>query len=40
MDDAEMRPENADIRRAGREYVWFAVTLLGIIALVVFHTNT
>jgi hypothetical protein len=40
MDDVELKPENADVRRAAREYAWFAITLLGIIALVVFRTNT
>jgi hypothetical protein len=35
MDEAELKPEEADFRRAGREYLWFAILLLCITPLAV-----
>jgi hypothetical protein len=40
MDEAELKPEEADLTRAAREYVWFAIALLCIMSLVVFKSHT
>jgi hypothetical protein len=40
MDEVEPKSEEADLTRAAREYVWFAVALLCIIALVVVKSHT
>jgi hypothetical protein len=40
MDEAGLKPEEADLTRATREYVWFAITLACIMALVVIKSHT
>lgn len=40
MDEVEPKPEEADLTRAAREYVWFAIALLCIMALVVIKSRT
>ena len=40
MDEAEMKLEHADPRHPTREYLWFAITLLCIMAFIVVQTNT
>jgi hypothetical protein len=39
MDEMEMELTDADLRRSTREYVWFAITLLCIMGLVVFRLH-
>jgi hypothetical protein len=40
MDESELKLANADPRNALREYIWFAVFLLGLAALVVFKSQS
>jgi len=40
MDETELKPQEADFTRAAREYAWFAVTLLCIMAIVAIKLQT
>jgi hypothetical protein len=39
MDETEAKPEDAEPDRANREYLWFAIALLCIIALLVLQSH-
>ncbi len=40
MDETEAKPEENESRRAGHEYLWFAIALLCIIALLVLQSHS
>jgi hypothetical protein len=40
MDEAELKPEEADLARARRDYVWFAIILLCITQLTVIRSHS
>jgi hypothetical protein len=40
MDEVEPKAQEADLTRGVREYVWFAIALLCIVALVVIKSHT
>jgi hypothetical protein len=39
MEDAELTPHDADLRRGAREYLWFAIAVLCVMVLAVLKTR-